>query len=83
MRPLCSRRYCLPMRWFRRTQVGMRKRTIQTVEEPTPTDWPPEIQQLIDEGKIRPPLRRGAVGEFTPVKSVRTIADVLAEDRGA
>ena len=48
----------------------------------TPVAGGDPLQQGIEEGWIRPPLRPSAIGEAPRVRSERRVLDVIAEDRG-
>jgi hypothetical protein len=69
-------RYCLPMRWFRRTQVGMRNPDTPISESGL------EPQGLVGQGRLIPPEARGPRPPRKKFSFRRSPLDELLEDRG-
>jgi len=65
------------MRWFRRTQEGMKK-----TDTPTPMHGP-EVQVLIGKGRVTPPRITGPRPPVRKFVFPRSPLQELLEDRGA
>jgi len=62
------------MRWFRRTQEGMKKSRLVGLS--------PDLRRAVRDGRLRPPQREGKIGHHPRVESKLTVLEMLADDRG-